>query len=388
MRLAALALCIIGYTGIAMYAKWTDNLRLQLIVISPVVLLTAVGLLIGRRQKLPQKSEIIAKFRHEMNKTKPGLGDTAEGIRIAEEMYALHDAARGTGKPPNPDKISALVNVIDPNEAPDEVYYADAQLARIESGDAFREWAQTQYPNSRLRKPHDAQVSRVAARLDAANNKKKKFSSTPPIAVIRHTQTNGHPPASDTSWLGGLPALGGLSWPVGPTSKPMHHLAQIDLRSLNRYKVPKGLPKAGSLAFFASTDSPWPYAAKVLHIPSSDHPTSEIPGDLPPLFDGPDREYHITGYTRQDAPKVFPCWSVDFAAPPKGTNDLHQMFGQGTEIQTAVQEHAFDHLLLQLQSDQAMNWMWGDVGVMQFWISPKALRDQQWDQVEVTMEGH
>ncbi len=66
----------------------------------------------------------------------------------------------------------------------------------------------------------------------------------------------------------------------------------------------------------------------------------------------------------------------------------HQMFGLGTAVQTAIEDHAHDHLLLQLQSDSLHHWMWGDAGVIQFWISDAALAARDWDQVEATIEGH
>ena len=71
-----------------------------------------------------------------------------------------------------------------------------------------------------------------------------------------------------------------------------------------------------------------------------------------------------------------------------GPGATHQMFGLGTQVQSAVEEHYHDHLLLQLHSDKMMGWMWGDVGVIQFWISDDALAAQDWSAVEMTIEGH
>ena len=66
----------------------------------------------------------------------------------------------------------------------------------------------------------------------------------------------------------------------------------------------------------------------------------------------------------------------------------HQMFGHGSEVQDAVGSHEAYHLLLQLHSDDLMNWMWGDVGVLQFWISPADLAARRWDKVEMTFDAH
>ncbi len=72
--------------------------------------------------------------------------------------------------------------------------------------------------------------------------------------------------------------------------------------------------------------------------------------------------------------------------PSKGR--WHQMFGLGTEIQSAVTDHTHHHMLLQLHSDQLMNWMWGDNGIVQFWITEDDMLQQNWDAVEMTLEGN
>lgn len=66
----------------------------------------------------------------------------------------------------------------------------------------------------------------------------------------------------------------------------------------------------------------------------------------------------------------------------------HQMFGHGIDIQGAAADHAHDHLLLQLHSDGMLQWMWGDMGVVQFWISADDLAARRWDRVALTIESH
>lgn len=68
--------------------------------------------------------------------------------------------------------------------------------------------------------------------------------------------------------------------------------------------------------------------------------------------------------------------------------DCHQMFGLGTDVQGAVWEHESDHLLLQLNYDDLMNWSFGDNGVYQFWISPADLEKRNWAKVAMTIECH
>lgn len=65
----------------------------------------------------------------------------------------------------------------------------------------------------------------------------------------------------------------------------------------------------------------------------------------------------------------------------------HQMFGLGTKMKSAGSHHTYHHLLLQLHSDQLVNWMWGSGGVVQFWITEDDLMAQNWDAVDVTVES-
>lgn len=68
----------------------------------------------------------------------------------------------------------------------------------------------------------------------------------------------------------------------------------------------------------------------------------------------------------------------------------HQMFGAGRNVQGAARYalEVDDILLLQLDTDWAMQWMLGDCGVLQYWISLPDLRAQRFDRVRVTLEGH
>jgi len=70
------------------------------------------------------------------------------------------------------------------------------------------------------------------------------------------------------------------------------------------------------------------------------------------------------------------------------TNDWHQMFGRSVEIQDAAEMHRDDHLLLQLVYDDLMEWVFGDMGAFQFWISPDDLKHHRWSRVQLTFESH
>lgn len=64
----------------------------------------------------------------------------------------------------------------------------------------------------------------------------------------------------------------------------------------------------------------------------------------------------------------------------------HQMFGLADDIQGQIPEG--DTLLLQLGTDEAVSFMWGDVGVLQFLISNEDLAVGNWDAARMLMQGH
>lgn len=65
----------------------------------------------------------------------------------------------------------------------------------------------------------------------------------------------------------------------------------------------------------------------------------------------------------------------------------HQMFGYGFDYQRKPEECAGKYLLLQLNSDYPMMWMFADSGNLQFWIDPQDLAARRFDKVIVTMDG-
>lgn len=92
------------------------------------------------------------------------------------------------------------------------------------------------------------------------------------------------------SWFGGLPALGDAVWPLDQDGQPMTPLAQIALTGLaEAVKVP-GLPKDGSLAFFAALPEKGDWIGRVVRVARPGLPT-QPPGALPPVmnhsFGGP-----------------------------------------------------------------------------------------------------
>lgn len=66
----------------------------------------------------------------------------------------------------------------------------------------------------------------------------------------------------------------------------------------------------------------------------------------------------------------------------------HQLLGHPSDVQGAPARMEPDHtLLMQFDSDDATFWMWGDAGVLQFWIRPEDLSARRFDRVVLTAEG-
>ena len=61
----------------------------------------------------------------------------------------------------------------------------------------------------------------------------------------------------------------------------------------------------------------------------------------------------------------------------------HQMFGTADTVE-ASENREGQHLLLRLDRDNAVNWLWGDSGA-HFWIKPEDLENQRWGNVEVVI---
>jgi len=71
------------------------------------------------------------------------------------------------------------------------------------------------------------------------------------------------------------------------------------------------------------------------------------------------------------------------------SNRPHRMGGYHDGVQSEPIEGNFDQvLLLQIASDRAMDWCWGDVGAYYFWIRPEHLEKRDFSGVEVWLECH
>ena len=194
----------------------------------------------------------------------------------------------------------------------------------------------------------------------------------------------------------------------------MHFLAQIDLAgAAASYPGAWPLPRTGQLAFFVAS-RPGDRNAAVLHVSGAREETPP-PADALPVNS-------LLSEPIEGAPVVFPRAPVGFTGFPALAEDdpddddardaqiaeavrprfsggvghvlgdrgsWHQILGDAVSLQgNAVVEHAADLLLLQLVSDAAVGWRWGDQGTFQFWIPPAAAARGDFGAVEATFECH
>ncbi|HJQ56083.1 MAG TPA: DUF1963 domain-containing protein [Vineibacter sp.] len=94
--------------------------------------------------------------------------------------------------------------------------------------------------------------------------------------------------------------------------------------------------------------------------------------------------------TVADAHRLLPAAYLEDARfrADNGVYGLHQMLGYGKNSQGQADRLGRDHLLLmQLDTDYGIKWLWGDCGTMQFWIKPRDLAERRFDSVIVTMHS-
>lgn len=223
------------------------------------------------------------------------------------------------------------------------------------------------------------------------------------------------------SRLGGLPALpADATWPEW-RGKPLAFLAQLDLAELHR-TLPSFLPASGQLYFFYDQEQDaWGFAPedagawRVLFSPSARAPGSprRAPAGLDPAFVF--KPLAVTAHRIDLLPSLERLnlnehnWKEDddayFALRNEAFRGLthHQALGFPTPVQDdemelqcqlasnginvgtpegyedprvpPLRDGAADWcLLLQLDSDDEVGWMWGDAGTLYFWIREQDAR--------------
>jgi Lon protease-like protein len=234
------------------------------------------------------------------------------------------------------------------------------------------------------------------------------------------------------SKLGGLPSMpSDFEWPKQHQSgTPLHFLAQIDLSHLPATPLGNGrgaprLPKSGLLFFFADMveEMLWDQNGGALantRVIFASHagPERSLPEDMPSIghafgamtsayssgntfFDQAALEPNVIGTFSAGVPLIPDAVAAAAVEDPDRWNrrkaegppdwPLHQMLGNGKDIQGAAGRAHSDGLILLLQIDTDMavdkEFIFCDMGVAQFWIKPADLAAKRFNNAWATTEG-
>lgn len=228
------------------------------------------------------------------------------------------------------------------------------------------------------------------------------------------------------SKLGGAPDMPPeFEWPHY-NETPLSFLAQINLSEVKPYDLENLLPEAGMLYFFCTTDEiPWGDAEewgrwRVYYydgdlkriISTAPPPALPKEGQFPEIPLYPELIYTLPDWTEE----------LEFVAPEfyrqlnESESDAyhnlrwdlipdprHWMLGYHAAIQSAANIEAAQEmyglsyemaqiraqeltLLLQIDSDEDADMMWGDVGTLYFWIHKDDLAERRFDKVWLIMQ--
>jgi len=101
----------------------------------------------------------------------------------------------------------------------------------------------------------------------------------PAVKIRRLSPDASTDPNYKTSWIGGLPLLGGEPWPTNKSGQNLHHLASISLVELAQYLPKDTVPNKGHLSFFVGFEGDRELEARVLLTNASSE--SELPPEMP-----------------------------------------------------------------------------------------------------------
>jgi uncharacterized protein YwqG len=266
-------------------------------------------------------------------------------------------------------------------------------------------------------RPQDDTLPRDVARLASP-------LAVPAVHVVKTT-------APSRSHFGGVPNLpAGIAWPERAGER-LAFLSRLSLPELHRAYPIDWLPADGALLFFYDVDGqPWGFDPKdrggwaVLHVP-------DLPDPLSPVGERTGVPHHNAAFRRVD---VLPSFDRKVVADLKLSSkesdlyaDLsdavfagqpqHQAGGypsiiQGDEMEQEAQlashgvycgDGRYDtdsrvpslapgaanwRLLLQFDSDDALDLMWGDGGRLYFWVEADAALQRRFENTWLILQCH
>ena len=249
----------------------------------------------------------------------------------------------------------------------------------------------------------------------------------PSIAMFSHQVDNEQQIAIGASKLGGLPDLPpDMQWPYYH-DRPLYFVAQINFAEVAAYDVEKVLPSSGVAYFFYDdtwyednlttmfnlgrtlffegdlsllkrTDAPYSVVWPACSVSFKNDMTLP-PGQSWKWFDNSE------AYTRLNTQDTYSevAWVMSILAD--GESPRHRLSGHHDPVQVNVfaeaqreltKEASWEEadeqtptwtLLLQIDSDNNANMMWGDVGTLYFCIKNDALHNRHFDETIVVFQS-
>ena len=216
-------------------------------------------------------------------------------------------------------------------------------------------------------------------KAESRKNKRSKPKKSRPGIRLRKTRER------QKSKLGGNPNLpDSIAWPVNPQGIPLDFLAQIYCPDL---PGGLGLPDTGTLFFFYDAEEmPWEGEGEekrhraVIYTLESLPETARSSGGRPPFG-----EVFLTFEQIETFPPDDDSFEENDDNDTVEREAQHQMLGYPVYIQDEDMAPG-KVLLLQLDTDDDTGWMWGDMGMIYFWIAPQELDARNFDDVRLILE--
>jgi uncharacterized protein YwqG len=230
--------------------------------------------------------------------------------------------------------------------------------------------------------------------------------------------------AAGNSRLGGMPSVAGFAWPLGKDAKPMSFIGQFDLKELNADGYLADVPASGALlAFYDAEQNGWGFDPKetdyfrLAHVEAVQGPPMAAPATLPkeaifqamPLQGSRTRDWPdldalanhgialtenqrliYTGLLERIAAAHGGCKLGGYPNAIQGDMPLecqlvtHGLYcGDGSgyadprrrELEKGAKEWG---LLLQIDSCDEIGMMWGDAGMLYYWMRDADLKARKW----------
>ena len=224
--------------------------------------------------------------------------------------------------------------------------------------------------------------------------------------------------------MGGAPELPvGMAWPRKPDGTPLSFIAQIDFAEIHPYDLDGRLPESGKLWFFydCSDDGmPWGFdpadadGFRVIYAEHAELEPAEVPDDLEVTFD----EAGLSFESRLDLLSTDSDICDDLDLPDEEMDDYfdwleeregacNKLLGHSDNIQGGMEleceyvthglycgdpsgyqkakalglhkNAARWTLLMQVESNEDIGMMWGDLGRLYLWITEEDLQARRFD---------